>query len=354
MAREWATLLRLDEAYMPRIWGGKKLRDRFGKPVPNEPIGEAWLVSDHPQHVSRVVEGPAAGRSLHELLEEDPEALLGTHAKPTCHGRFPLLLKLLDAQDLLSVQVHPDDHTAKRLGEPDVGKTEMWHVLDAAPGAELYCGLQPEVDAAQFCRAIEQGNVSGLIARITATPGTNVFVKAGTVHAIGADVLIAEIQQNSDLTYRIDDWGRVDAQGKPRELHIEKALEVIRFGAHKGQQPGLKREIGKASIMTLAACKFFAAEEIQVQGIARRSTRNTSFHLLLGKSGDVTVAGGGEEKLLTPGAALLVAGACNEFTLEGQGSALDYYVPEIEADIVRPLQEAGHSPDAIAALIGDK
>ena len=152
-------LLHFDEGYFDRIWGGQRLATLFGKDIPRDrPMGEAWLVSDHAVHVSTVDEGPHAGRTLRDLLKERPESILGTRAQLTVHGRFPLLLKVLDANDVLSVQVHPDDECAKRLDEPDVGKTEMWHVLHADPGSDLICGLDPGVTGETFQRAVRNGS----------------------------------------------------------------------------------------------------------------------------------------------------------------------------------------------------
>ncbi|MBM3290832.1 MAG: mannose-6-phosphate isomerase, partial [Candidatus Hydrogenedentes bacterium] len=223
-------ILRFHEQYFERIWGGQRLRTLYGKPIPpDKPIGEAWLISDHPSAVSVVADGPHAGRTLHDLIEEDAEALLGPGVKLTPHGRFPLLLKLLDSTDVLSVQVHPDDATAAALGEPDVGKTEMWHVLHADPGAELICGLRPGTTPDQMRAAIASGTLERHLVRFTVKPGDSVYVPAGTVHAIGKGIVLAEIQQNSDLTYRLYDWSRVDASGKARELHVEKGLRATRF-----------------------------------------------------------------------------------------------------------------------------
>jgi hypothetical protein len=209
-------MLRFEEAYQPRPWGGHRLATALGKPAPTDtPIGEAWLVSDHPSHVSRVAEGPWAGHTLHEILKAVPEALLGTLARPTPQGRFPLLLKLLDAAEPLSVQVHPDDHHALRLGEPDVGKTEMWYVLDADPQSCLYCGLHADTTPEQLTQGIHNGGLVEHLITFPATPGASVFVPAGTIHAIGAGILIAEIQQNSDLTYRLYDWAAPTPKASP-------------------------------------------------------------------------------------------------------------------------------------------
>lgn len=349
-------LLAFEEAYVERIWGGDRLRTQYGKPTtPGVPIGESWMIADHAQHVSVVTDGPHAGRTLRELLEEDAAGLLGSRARLTPHGRFPLLLKLLDAGDKLSVQVHPDDEDARRLGEPDVGKTEMWYVLQGDEGSELYCGLPTDVTRERFKEAISSGNCADLLARFPATEGTSVFVPAGTVHAIGGGCLLAEIQQNSDITYRIYDWDRVGADGSERELHIERALEVTHFGSlHSGPARPLSYASGTSEVSVLAACKYFAAERVRVTRSYTCTTRGETFALLLGTSGAVQVRCNDDERELKPGCALMVPGSVPEFTIEGEGSLLKYSVSDLDRDIMHPLVDAGHPREAIIALGGDQ
>ncbi len=340
---------------MPRMWGGTRLREVFGKPTPTgKPVGEAWLVSDHAQQESVVKDGPHAGLTLRQLIEKDAPAILGTRARLTVHGRFPLLLKLLDAGEELSIQVHPDDADAVRLGEPDVGKTEMWYLLEGRPESVIYCGLPQEVDAARFESARRVGRLADLLTRIEAQSDTAVFVPAGTVHAIGGGCLLAEIQQNSDLTYRIDDWGRTQPDGTPRELHIDKAMQVIRFGSrHSGAAKPLGHEVPGARVNVLAACRYFAAEHVSVSGGTFFEIGGESFQLCLGLEGRLTIAVEDCERALTPGEALLVAGASERMEIRGQGAFLRYYVPDLRRDIMRPLRDAGHSIEAIVALGGD-
>jgi len=348
-------LLRFKEGYFDRIWGGSKLREVLGLDTPpGKVVGEAWLVSDHAHHESVVSEGRLEGKSLRELLGQAPRAILGSRARLTIHGRFPLLLKLLDSAQPLSVQVHPDDDDAKRLGEPDVGKTEMWHVFHAEPGSELICGLHSGVKKETFAQAVEDGSIENLMMRFEVAAGTSAFVAAGMVHAIGSGILLAEIQQNSDLTYRIYDWGRLQPDGTPRELHIGKALEVIHFGSvHGGPVRPLSYSAQGASCSVLAACRYFAAELVYLTDTFERDTRGESFHILLAKSGELAVADNAGELPLRPGQAVLVSGHAHRFTLTGRGECLDYYVPDLERDIITPLRDAGHLPDAIVRLGGD-
>lgn len=344
--------LHFAEQYFEKIWGGRKLREMYGKEAPEgAPVGEAWLVSDHPSAVSVVDEGPFEGRNLHELLEEHSEALLGSLAAPTMHGRFPLLLKVLDAAEHLSVQVHPDDATARRLGEPDVGKTEMWHVLQADPGSELICGLDTEVDPAAFAELVDAGGIENAMNRFEVEAGTSVFVAAGTVHAIGGGIVLAEIQQNSDITYRIYDWGRVQDNGKPRELHVNKSKEAIHFGSPHGGcvKPLSYIAPNGAQRTVLAACRYFAAELVRVKGRLSHCAEGKSFRIVLSKTGGLRVQG----REVSEAEALLIPASTHECTVEGDGEYLLYYVPDLRHDVIAPLVAACHPCEDIIRLGGD-
>jgi mannose-6-phosphate isomerase len=212
--------------FKERVWGGRNLARLYHKPLPPDvPIGESWEISDRPGDVSVVANGPLAGKDLHWLVETHPEELLGT--TQTAHGRFPLLIKILDAQEVLSVQVHPPAEQAAALGgEP---KTEMWYVTEAAPDAVLYAGLKRGTTRADFERRLQAGTVADCIHRLNVRAGDAIFLPSGRVHALGAGLVIFEIQQNSDTTYRVFDWNRVGLNGKPRELHIAQSLTSIDF-----------------------------------------------------------------------------------------------------------------------------
>jgi len=212
--------------FKERIWGGHKLHEAFGKDLPTgEKIGESWELADLPNGKSMIQNGPCAGQVLASVVEQDPEGIAGVKAfsRP-----FPLLVKLLDAQDVLSVQVHPDPETCRRMGRGEP-KTECWYVIDAEPGAVIYKGLRKGVTKEQFTQAIESGTTADLLEKVPVAVGECHFLPAGTAHAIGAGLLIAEIQTPSDTTYRVFDWNRVDDTGQPRQLHLEEALESIRF-----------------------------------------------------------------------------------------------------------------------------
>jgi mannose-6-phosphate isomerase len=216
-----------------RVWGGRNLERLYRKPLPsNGPVGESWEIADRPGDISVVANGPLAGHDLHELMESRGIGLLG-RAKPAA-GRFPLLLKILDAEQTLSLQVHPSPAAAGRLGgEP---KAELWYVASAAAGAELYAGLRHGVTHASFEAALAGRKVADCFHRIRVGTGDAMFLPSGRVHALGAGLVIFEIQQNSDTTYRVHDWDRPGLDGRPRELHLAQSLVSIDFADF---EPGL-------------------------------------------------------------------------------------------------------------------
>lgn len=213
--------------FKERVWGGRELERLFGKKLPaGKPIGESWEISDRPGDESVVANGKFAGETLHRLMEKFPREILG-HARPANENRFPILCKILDARDKLSLQVHPPASKAAELkGEP---KTEMWYIADAAPGAELYVGLKRGMTRAEFEKRISDGSVAECFHRVPVRAGDTMFLPSGRVHAIGSGLVIFEIQQNSDTTYRVFDWNRVGLDGKPRELHVPQSLASIDF-----------------------------------------------------------------------------------------------------------------------------
>lgn len=210
----------------PMVWGGRRLETHLGKPLPTEDAyGEAWEVSDHPLHASRVSHGPLEGRTLRDLMEERAGYLLGRHHHG--HHRFPWLVKFLDCSDWLSVQVHPDEHAVRTLWPGENSKTEAWFVIDTAPGSRIYAGLLPGVDEVGLRAATAAGRVAECLHSFEPAPGDCVFLPAGTVHAVGGGVLMAEVQQTSDATFRLFDWNRRDAHGKARQLHVEESMAAI-------------------------------------------------------------------------------------------------------------------------------
>ena len=243
--------LKFEPIYKQRIWGGQKLREVFGKDLPpGQRIGESWELADLPEDKSVIINGELKGRTLISAIEQYPVEITG---EPYFDGPFPLLIKFLDAQDVLSVQVHPDEQTVERMdqGRP---KTECWYIISAEPGAVIYKGLKKGVTKSQFAEAIERGDVADLLAKVPVEAGQCHFLPAGTAHAIGPGLVIAEIQLPSDTTYRVFDWNRVDGTGKPRELHIEQALESIHFNMSDDELP-------VTTVGRLVHCEYFIIDK---------------------------------------------------------------------------------------------
>ena len=220
--------LRFEPIYQYRLWGGRRLADLLTAPLPSGPVGEAWILSDRDDHASQVADGPLKGHTITQLLKQFPEQILGKLAHR--FRRFPLLLKFLDVHEMLSVQVHPTKANKNLLPAGETAKTEAWVVLEAVPESRIYTGLKPGTTAVDLRRAIANGTVADHLACLTPKPGDAVFVPAGTVHSLGGDVVVFEIQQNSDVTFRLYDWGHVDAKtGQPRALQIDQAIACIDF-----------------------------------------------------------------------------------------------------------------------------
>jgi len=222
--------LRFEPIFQYRLWGGRRLANWLSAPLPGAgPIGEAWLLSDRDDIQSCVANGPLKGRTIGKLMEQWPEPLLGQLAGR--FQRFPLLLKFLDVRDTLSVQVHPSDDQTDYIPLGEQGKTEAWVVLEAGTESRIYAGLKPDTRATDLRLAIANGSIPDRLACFTPKSGDGVFIPAGTVHALGGNIVVFEVQQNSDVTFRLYDWGHVDAKtGQPRALQIDQALVCIEYG----------------------------------------------------------------------------------------------------------------------------
>ena len=226
----------LSPAAKDYLWGGSRLNDDFGKNIDCSPLAETWECSTHPDGFSVVASGADAGKTLPEVLQLRPE-YLGNHPLQTMQGKaeLPVLIKLIDAKQKLSVQVHPDDDYALRC-ENSLGKTEMWYILDAEPDAQLIYGLKKDLSKEDFEKAIKDGTIEDKVNYVPVKRGDAFLIPAGTLHAIGSGIVLAEIQQSSDTTYRVYDYGRLGLDGNPRPLHIEKALQVTNLSSSVGEE----------------------------------------------------------------------------------------------------------------------
>lgn len=243
------------------LWGGERLKTEFGKRLPLQPLAETWECSTHPDGPSTVSGGLHDKKKLTEVLREHPE-YLGTH--PRTSGELPILVKLIDADSNLSVQVHPDDDYAREHENGSLGKTEMWYVLDAAPGAKLVYGFRHDMTREKIRESLQDGTIEKHLQKVPVQKDDVFYIEAGTVHAIGAGALIAEIQENSNLTYRIYDYQRVDKNGTPRKLHVEKALDVVRLRSSlEPRQPmRVLRYSRGCALELLCRCQYFQVERL--------------------------------------------------------------------------------------------
>lgn len=331
--------LLLDARIDPKPWGGRRL-ESLGFPLPpGETIGEALITAPE----ASVHSGPAAGQRLRDLATADPEGLVGANGLAATGGRplFPLLVKLIDAAENLSIQVHPSDAAAGRRG--GLGKTEAWHVLDASPGAVLYLGLRPDASLADFATACREGRgrAAEYLRRIPAAPGTTVFIPAGTVHAMGAGVLIYEVQQQSEITYRLDDWGRVDAAGVGRELHLDDGLASV----DAASRPDILAPIDRSPTsrrQLLVSCRYFALERLTVGiGDTAEVSAPGSPQVVTSLQGTATIESGGRAVPIAKGGSVVLTSR----TTDGRVLAtsplvlLRTWVPDVAAEEIGPTRD---------------
>jgi mannose-6-phosphate isomerase len=288
--REVLYPLIFEPIFKERVWGGRKLAELYGKPLPpGAPVGESWEISDRLGDVSKIANGPLAGKDLSWLMAGHGAELLGDADSP--NERFPLLVKILDAREALSLQVHPPAVRAAELGgEP---KTEMWYIADAAPGAGLYAGLKRGVTRAEFERKLEAGSVAECFHRLGVQAGDALFLPSGRVHALGGGLVVFEIQQNSDTTYRVFDWNRLGLEGSPRELHVPQSLASIDFNDFEPVlAPGSFAAAGPARVRPLVSDRLFTVEAWQIDAGAPLWLAGGRMHILGVVSGALSVRDG--------------------------------------------------------------
>ena len=301
--------VKLSPTFKDYIWGGDKLKKQFGKSCDLDRVAESWELSAHKDGQSTVSEGAYKGYSLTAYLDALGKDALGTNC--LAYEYFPLLIKLIDARGNLSVQVHPSDAYALEH-EREYGKTEMWYVLDCDEDAFLYYGFSRAVTREEFAAAIREGTLTDLLHRVKVKPGDVFFIPAGTVHAIGAGILICEIQQNSNTTYRVYDYGRLDKDGNPRPLHVEKALEV----SCTQPSPALS-DIPDGTDVTLATCEYFHVRRLRVADAYDLPVTTDSFVSLMITDGEGVLCYEGGELAFTKGDSLFIPAQNATVTVKG-------------------------------------
>jgi mannose-6-phosphate isomerase len=303
--------LRFERHFVEKVWGGRALATRPGIGLPPDlSIGETWEVVDRENENSVVAQGRFRGRTLRQLMAEHGAEILGD-APAAKEGRFPLLVKYLDASQDLSVQVHPDEDSAARAGGE--AKTEAWVVLDVLPGGRVYAGLKSGVEPEAFARVAAGPEVVEMLGTWDVEPGDCFLVRGGTVHAIGAGVTILEIQQNSDTTYRLYDWGRVGLDGRPRETHVAEALTCARFGGEETRpaRPRWPEPEGGLARVALARSHVFALDGLRIGAEVRLGTEGSyRIYAVLGGSGELTVEASSETVGVSTGDVWLVPAVC--------------------------------------------
>lgn len=314
---------KLIPAFKDYLWGGTKLRDIYHKPCDYDKVAESWELSTHPAGESRLLGGDFDGQTLSQYITDHPE-VLGKHVRR--FEDFPVLIKLIDAKEPLSIQVHPSDEYALEV-EHEYGKTEMWYIVDCDPGAALYFGVNRSVTQEEFCRRIEDNTVGEVLNRVEVHPGDVFFIEAGTIHAIGAGILICEIQQNSNCTYRVYDYDRRGADGKPRELHIEKALAVSRLTPSEGVgKAPAAQDIQGGAMARLAECKYFTADRFTVDSEVNLFIGGGSFLSLTAVQGSGQVIGPENTVDFKPGDTLFIPAGIGTVTIKGQTALISVAV----------------------------
>ena len=302
--------IKLLPAFKDYLWGGEKLRTHYGKQTDISPLAESWELSTHKDGQSIVASGQYMGLSLSEYIEKIGKDALGKRA-----GRFdyfPLLIKLIDAKKSLSVQVHPSDEYAMRV-EGEYGKSEMWYIVDCDEGAFIYYGFSRDVSREEYERAIKDGTLTSILNAVPVKRGDAFYIEAGTVHAIGAGILICEIQQNSNTTYRVFDFNRRDKNGNLRELHIDKAHEV----SNLKKSPAIK-EISDENEVTLALCEYFEVKRLKVDRESEISVDGESFLSIISIDGDAKLIFEGGELDISLGESVFVPANAGKMMIKGK------------------------------------
>lgn len=303
------------------IWGGNRLREEYGKKLDSDRIAESWELSCHKDGQSVIDGGDFGGKTLSEYIEKKGKSVLGSNCERFEY--FPILIKLIDAKDNLSVQVHPSNDYAMRV-EGEYGKTEMWYIVDCNEGAELLYGFRHEISKEEFAERIRNNTLLEVTNNVPVHKGDVFFIESGTLHAIGKGILIAEIQQNSNTTYRIYDYGRVGADGKPRQLHVDKALDVTERIPPKypTKAQGAPEKVEGGTRTLLRSCEYFNVNRLEPDGTMRLCADEKSFNSLLVLDGEVTISSADGNMTAKKGDSIFVSAGTGDYTVSGKGEII--------------------------------
>jgi mannose-6-phosphate isomerase len=305
-----------------RIWGGTKLKTELHKPITSDITGESWELSTVEGDISVIANGDYQGKPLTEIINEFPNELLGTAVHKNFGKQFPLLFKYLDAREDLSIQVHPNDELAKKRHN-SFGKTEMWYVMQADEGSSLIVGFKEKSNAKEYVEHLEDKTLLSILDTVAVNPGDVFFLETGTVHAIGAGLVVAEIQQTSDITYRIYDFDRKDANGNTRELHIDLALDAINYDKVEAKKNYSKSENTSNAMVD---CKYFTTNFIPLDGNMAFQKNGSSFTVFMCTQGSFEIGIDGKNYAYKKGDTVLIPAAITNFSLNGKASVLEIYI----------------------------
>jgi mannose-6-phosphate isomerase len=336
--------------YKAYIWGGRNL-ELLGKTLPDEVnVAESWEVACHKNGSSIVANGKFEGIPLPELIQRFGRKIIGNSLPQKAVDKFPLLVKLIDAQNNLSVQVHPDDAYAIKNENGEYGKNEMWYILSAKPSAKLVFDVVPRTTREAFAAAVAENRVEDCLKTIDVFAGDVINIPAGTVHAIGEGIMLAEVQQNSDITYRVYDYGRIG-----RELHIEKALDVINFNSagRPDKYSGLEISLGQGcSRRIVIANNYFCAELYHISGKISEIADGSKFFIYTFTSGEGNISWRDGKMTVNAGMSMLIPASLGDYSFSGDLTALKSYLPDLESDVIAPLINSGRSIREIETAIG--
>lgn len=342
--------LLLQPVLKEKVWGGSDIYPILGlEGQPDEKIGEAWVIYDGNQ----IENGPLSGRTLADLVREDPGALLGVELTNRGLTEFPLLAKYLDARESLSVQDHPDDDYAREREHVPYGKAEFWYILKAEPGSEIIHGVRRPISRDELQHELEDGNIEALEG-VHVEPGDVVLNMPGTIHALGGGIVLYELQQSSDVTYRLYDWGR-EKGPNARELHLDRGLDVATLTPMESHTITPIEELsGDVTVDVLCACRYFAAELLDFKEGATLDRTLARFDAWTVLSGNLTFAAGGQSVAAHGGQSLIIPAAAGSYTVtaSAKARAIRGYVPDLQRDILQPLEQKGISRTRIEQLAG--
>jgi mannose-6-phosphate isomerase len=305
-----------------RIWGGEKLKTLLHKNNPTNTIGESWEISGIKNEESIVTDGEYQGKTLNQLINEFPEEILGTSVFKKFGKEFPLLFKFLDAKQDLSIQLHPNDALAQKRHN-SFGKTEMWYVVQADPKSKIIVGFNKNCSPEEYLTHLKNETLPSILKEISVKEGDAFFINTGTIHAIGKGIVIAEIQQTSDITYRIYDWNRKDSKGNTRELHIDLALEAINYTSIN---PECNYSKNSNQSNLIANCPYFETNFIPLQGTYNSSNNKNSFTVLMCINGNFEIEYNSQRKSYKKGDTILIPAILNNYKLIGNASLLEIYI----------------------------